>query len=115
MYTWHGYLSGEAKMECDTTVSNPKGKSTVWQHFGFPGDSDGVKLSDKKLVCRLCKSIIRYSGNTSNLTYHLSKQHTAKYAQLQKPGESSKSAVIKKMDSKQLTLSATVGAPAQTS
>ena len=52
-----------------------KGKrSAVWNHFGFPSYSD--KGVDKtKTVCKPCKALCSYSGNTSTLQTHLDKHH----------------------------------------
>ena len=55
-------------------VDKRKAKSKVWTHFGFPADDDGTILRQKKFVCRLCKTVIPYSGNTSNQTYHLQRE-----------------------------------------
>ena len=52
-------------------VAKLKCKSKVWKHFGFPADAHGETMDKKKIVCSLCKAIIAYLGNTSNLTYHL--------------------------------------------
>ena len=56
-------------------VGKPNSKSKVWCHFGFPADATGTVIDEKKIVCKLCKAIIAYSGNTSNLTYHLQRAH----------------------------------------
>lgn len=44
-------------------------KSTVWKQFGF------LKDDKKKVVCRLCKATLTYSGNTTNMTTHLRRHH----------------------------------------
>ena len=98
-------------MNFEKILPNPKAKSSVWEHFGFPADKDGNKINDKKIMCRLCKGIVAYLGNTSNLTYHLSKQHTSVFSELRKPGESSKDLITAKSKSgsgKQLTLTAAI-------
>ena len=41
----------------------------------------------KKVVCRLCKQVIGYSGNTTNLTYHLQRLHPTEHQQLTKEVE----------------------------
>ena len=74
-------------------VAKPKCKSKVWKHFGFPADAHGEIMDKKKIVCRLCKATIAYSGNTSNLTYHLQRAHSQELVQLHedsadKPGPS---------------------------
>ena len=53
---------------------------------------------DKKIIRRFCKAIIGYSGNTSNLTYHLQRPHSQELVKLRedngdKPGPSSSSTV----------------------
>ena len=74
-------------------VAKPKCKSKVWKHFGFPADAHGEVMDKKKIVCRLCKAIIAYLGNTSNLTYHLQRAHSQELVELRedsgdKPGPS---------------------------
>uniref|UniRef100_A0A2K5CCH3 BED-type domain-containing protein n=1 Tax=Aotus nancymaae TaxID=37293 RepID=A0A2K5CCH3_AOTNA len=48
-------------------------KSKVWKYFGFDTDAEGCILQWKKIYCRVCMAQIAYSGNTSNLSYHLEK------------------------------------------
>ena len=36
-------------------LPNPKAKSSVWEHFGFPAGIDGNKITEKNIVCQLCK------------------------------------------------------------
>lgn len=36
-------------------------------------DAEGCILQWKKIYCRICMAQIAYSGNTSNLSYHLEK------------------------------------------
>ena len=57
--------------EFEKLVAKLNCKGKVWKHFSFPADAHGEIMDKKKIICRLCKVIIRYSGNTSNLTYHL--------------------------------------------
>ena len=56
-------------------VPHPHAKSSIWTHFGFKAKSDGNVADWKKVVCCACNQQLAYSGNTSNLTYHLSKLH----------------------------------------
>ena len=58
-------------VEFEQLVDKPKSKSKVWKHFGFPADVHGVIKLKKKIVCRLCKAVVGYSGNTTNLAHHL--------------------------------------------
>ena len=63
-------------------VCHPKGKSKVWKHFGFVANEKGKIANDKKVICRLCEHQLAYSGNTSNLFYHLQKEHPGEFATL---------------------------------
>ena len=56
-----------------TIVSNKAAKSAVWTHFGFVKQNE--ELDKKKVACRLCYSVLKYSGNTTNLTHHLKRKH----------------------------------------
>jgi len=69
-------------IEYEQLISKPKAKSKVWRHFGFPAVADGTIIDKKKIACRLCRAIITYSGNTSNLTYHLQREHPREYREL---------------------------------
>lgn len=61
-------------------VAHPRAKSKVWKYFGFDSDADGCILHWKRIYCRVCLSPIAYSGNTSNLSYHLEKNHPAEFS-----------------------------------
>ena len=90
-------------------VCKPKTKSKVWTHFAFPADATGMVIDKKKIVCRLCKVTIAYSGNTSNLTYHLRRVHPREHGELAEDrggGDKPESSGDTKM--KQLTLSGTI-------
>ncbi|XP_065891713.1 E3 SUMO-protein ligase ZBED1-like [Dysidea avara] len=51
-------------------------------------DSDGMVVDKKKIACRLCRVIIAYSGNTSNMTYHLERLHISEFKKyLEKTGK----------------------------
>ncbi|KAG7257378.1 hypothetical protein CRUP_006073 [Coryphaenoides rupestris] len=65
-------------------VAHPRAKSKVWRYFGFDTDADGCILHWKRIYCRVCMSQIAYSGNTSNLSYHLEKNHPAEFGDLVK-------------------------------
>ena len=67
-----------AKCEPDfTIVQNKAAKSSVWTYYGF------VKMNDdiyKRIVaCRQCNCVLKYSGNTTNLTDHLRRKHPTVY------------------------------------
>lgn len=60
-------------------VAHPRAKSKVWRYFGFDTDADGCILHWRRIYCRICMTQIAYSGNTSNLSYHLEKNHPAEF------------------------------------
>ena len=67
-------------MACEQSfeiVPNKKAKSSVWNHFGFLKENDGP-VDKTKVACKLCpmKTILKYSGNTTNLTDHLRRKHS---------------------------------------
>ena len=76
--------------EYEQIVGKPNTKSKVWTHFGFPADASGTIVDKKKLVCRLCKAILAYSGNTSNLAYHLQRVHPREHRELEVRGSDDK-------------------------
>ena len=61
--------------ECVQLVGKPKAKSKVLTHSAFPANATGTVIDKKKTVCWLCAINVVYSGNTSNLTYHLWRVH----------------------------------------
>ncbi|XP_062302828.1 E3 SUMO-protein ligase ZBED1-like [Osmerus eperlanus] len=65
-------------------VTHPRAKSKVWKYFGFDTDSDGCILHWKRIYCRICMTQIAYSGNTSNLSYHLEKNHPEEFCEFVK-------------------------------
>ena len=65
-------------------VPHPRAKSSIWTHFGFKAKSDGNIVDWKKVVCCACNQQLAHSGNTSNLTYHLSKLHPNIMAEINK-------------------------------
>lgn len=72
-------------------VCHPRAKSKVWKYFGFDTDAEGCILQWKKIYCRVCHAQIAYSGNTSNLAYHLEKNHPNEFHQVVKSnGEQTK-------------------------
>lgn len=61
-------------------------KSSVWKHFGFPFKDGQIIEKDKKkrkdVTCRLCFRAIKYSGNTTNLRFHLKEHHRSVFQSL---------------------------------
>ena len=60
-----------------------KTKSAIWKHFGFPADDTGTITDQKKTICRLCRAVVAYSGNTSNLKSHLQRPPAQEHRALQ--------------------------------
>lgn len=56
-------------------------KSNVWPHFGFKNKTDSQELDMSNAFCKLCKTRIKYSGNTTNLRAHLTRHHPEVTAQ----------------------------------
>ncbi|XP_057573825.1 E3 SUMO-protein ligase ZBED1 [Hippopotamus amphibius kiboko] len=65
-------------------VAHPRAKSKVWRYFGFDTNAEGCILQWKKIYCRICMAQIAYSGNTSNLSYHLEKNHPDEFCEFVK-------------------------------
>ncbi|XP_054479819.1 E3 SUMO-protein ligase ZBED1-like [Anoplopoma fimbria] len=65
-------------------VAHPRAKSKVWKYFGFDTDANGCILHWKRIYCRVCMGQIAYSGNTSNLSYHLEKYHPVDFSEFVK-------------------------------
>ena len=58
-------------------VKNTSGKASVWKFFGFVKESG--TLDKKRVGCLLCRNILKYSGNTTNLTDHMRRRHAAAF------------------------------------
>ena len=68
-------------------LSHPRGKSKCWRFFGFRVDDDG-KISDmKQVLCRLCSAGLSYSGNTTNMKYHIQKHHPEHLKDIEEPSK----------------------------
>ena len=63
-------------------IANKNGHSKLWRCFGFlaTGSGNDETFDKKKAVCRLCKVISPYSGNTTNFVTHLEHHHPAEYS-----------------------------------
>ena len=57
----------------------PGAKSKVWKFFGFATNENGTIADKKRVNCTLCKKPIQFSGNTTNLSYHLQHNHPEQY------------------------------------
>lgn len=58
-------------------------RSVYWKCFGFPAGTDGEVITKSKIVCLLCKHVISYNRNTSNLRMHLMNKHPEELADLE--------------------------------
>ena len=60
--------------------SPPSGKNTsaVWQCFGHPILMENeIRKTDKtRVICKICKALLKHSGNTTNMKTHLSRHHS---------------------------------------
>ncbi|XP_053562410.1 LOW QUALITY PROTEIN: E3 SUMO-protein ligase ZBED1 [Bombina bombina] len=80
-----GLQAGPAGSQLDLKlVAHPRAKSKVWKYFGFDTNAEGCILQWKKIYCRICMAQIAYSGNTSNLSYHLEKNHPDEFCEFVK-------------------------------
>ena len=69
------WTSGSNSSAQQHLLTHPRAKSKCWRFFGFHTDDNG-KIAEKKIVhCRLCSITLSYSGNTTNLAYHIWKHH----------------------------------------
>ena len=50
-------------------LDNPKGKSAIWKYYGFVKSCETIDKT--KIACKLCRTTLKYSGNTTNLTDHI--------------------------------------------
>ena len=50
-------------------------RSEVWNYFGFEADESGIILDTYRryVWCRLCDSQLPFSGNTTNLSAHITR------------------------------------------
>ena len=61
----------------DDNIVKPdfKTKSELWKYFGFRSDNTGRIINKKEIICRKCKTVIAYCGNTTNMAYHMKRHH----------------------------------------
>ena len=57
-------------------------KSKVWRFFGFAVDGSGEIVDITRVVVRLCERRVPYSGNTTNLFYHLQTNHPQEHKEV---------------------------------
>ena len=63
-----------------------KSKSPVWAYFGFPACDGEFFEKDKKkrqdVHCKLCRQVLSYKGNTTNMMVHLWYKHKNEHEQV---------------------------------
>ena len=58
-------------------------KSSVWEHFGYTKNDQGIVQEDGYPICKACRKKVAAKGsNTSNLLQHLRDHHPAIHAQV---------------------------------
>ena len=90
-------------MEEEKLVPLRGAKSKLWDYFGFRVDSSGKIIDNTKILCKVCRKEISYSRNTSNLDYHLTKEHVELKSQMV-----GKNAAIQPLSKTQPTLDMTL-------
>ena len=99
--------SSSAECSGEKLVPHPHARSRAWKYFGFRTDANGDIINNKKIVCRLCQALLAYSGNTSNLSYHLEREHLEQFKELkdhENPRKDGKKGESQKQQSLQATL-----------
>ena len=87
-----GKYSTDSNKQDHELLPLEKGKSRVWEYFGFPAENyDFLMEQDKKertaVYCKLCPKKMNYQGNTTNVMMHLQYNHRAEYLKVKaKPG-----------------------------
>ena len=78
---FHQYLTlvminNMAKEHCEFEIAvSVKAKSEIWQYCEFVKVKE--KVSKTKTACRHCEIELKYSGNISNFSNHLTRKHSA--------------------------------------
>ena len=54
-------------------IPNKSAKSAVWKMFGFV--KTGQEVDRKKVACVVCRTVLKFSGNTTNLADHVKRKH----------------------------------------
>ncbi|XP_031623545.1 uncharacterized protein LOC116340929 [Contarinia nasturtii] len=50
-------------------------RSPLWKHFGFPADRDKTIITKNRIICGICRIMLAYNKNTTNLSTHLRNKH----------------------------------------
>lgn len=84
-------------------VTHPRAKSKVWKYFGFDTDANGCILHWKRIYCCICMNQMVYSGNTSNFSYHLEKNHPVEFSEFVKSNSDQTHGVFSTVFSRTMT------------
>lgn len=55
--------------------AKPHLKASVWRYFGFYKDIDSDEVKYDSTCCKLCKALVKYCSNTSNMRKHMHRYH----------------------------------------
>ena len=61
----------------DHEIIQCKGKSQVWEHFGFKKRKKDSYIDQTSAVCKHCLKTVKLSGGTSNMPEHMRRHHPA--------------------------------------
>ncbi|KAL0151535.1 hypothetical protein M9458_053187 [Cirrhinus mrigala] len=81
----------EGKTARDIQPAPSHFKSKVWKHFGFHKLPGNEQLDMSKAVCKLCRILVTYCGNTTNMSAHLARHHPELNAKQPEKAEASAS------------------------
>ena len=54
----------------------------MWKYFGFLANDLSFIIDKKEVYCRICEQALSYSGNMTNLFYHLEANHENEYSEV---------------------------------
>ena len=95
----NGY-TGVFHLRLLSEAQDTSSKSKVWKYLSFSVDENGAVTNKKQVVCRICNRSLAYSGNTTNLFYHLQANHPEEHSEV-----APKKAVEKCESTRQATVS----------
>ena len=67
-------MADKSQPQCFEIVPNRKGKANIWEHVGFIKEPD-KPLDKTRVGCKLCRMVLKYCGNNTNLTDHVRRKH----------------------------------------
>ncbi|XP_065096446.2 E3 SUMO-protein ligase ZBED1-like [Paramisgurnus dabryanus] len=60
-------------------------KADIWKYFGFYEVEGGNELDKSHTICRLCRTKLKYFGNTKNMRNHITRFHPEEEKQMAGP------------------------------